>query len=99
MAVRVTGELAPCERVGEWGSDTSHAGADPTRQAGGLPRVGGAGAAANAMLAVSVRAQRRQKSLDSAWGEPMGVWELQKHQCASHTGVEGLSGHAPGETP
>lgn len=29
----------------------------------------------------------------------MGVWELQKHQCASHTGVEGLSGHAPGETP
>lgn len=29
----------------------------------------------------------------------MGVWELQKYQRTSHTGVEGLSGHAPGETP
>lgn len=101
MAVRVAGELAPCGRVEEWGSDTRNAGADPTCPASGLPWVRGAGAAGGAVRTVGVRARRRQSSLPGPPGEsPWWWWGVQKHRRASHTGVEGPAGPCwPGALP
>lgn len=82
MAVRVAGELAPCGRVGEWGSDKRNAGTDPTCPASGLPpgpscRCGGQGDPAEGLRADRGRAVHQ--STGSAWGEPV-VGRVQKHQ-------------------
>lgn len=72
MAVRVAGELAPCERVGENGSDTSNTGTDPTPLTSGYPpgprcRCSGQG---NACYRRGGRAEVEQ-STESTWGEPV----------------------------
>lgn len=84
MAVRVAGELAPCGRVGEWGSDQRNVRADPTCPASGLPRARGAGAAGRT---------EAEQSTGSAWGEPVaGVGVGAEAGAEAPTGLA----HGPG---
>lgn len=105
MAVRVAGELAPCERVGECGSDTSNTGTDPTPLTSGYPRVQGAGAAGRAMPATDVGAGWRWINPLSPRGESLWwcvcVWggRMRKHPRASHTRMEATAGQCPPVAP